>query len=56
MNTNRAEYLTHDGVMTSEISDLLIDVPDGIFIDATYGYGSHFKSVSYTHLTLPTKA
>ena len=46
MNTNRAEYLTHDGVMTSEISDLLIDVPDGIFIDATYGYGS----VSYTHL------
>ena len=38
MNTNRAEYLTHDGVMTSEISDLLIDVPDGIFIDATYGY------------------
>ncbi len=43
MNTNRAEYLTHDGVMTSEISDLLIDVPDGIFIDATYGYGSHFK-------------
>ena len=43
MNTSRAEYLTHDGVMTSEISDLLIDIPDGIFIDATYGYGSHFK-------------
>ncbi len=43
MNTNRVEYLTHDGVMTSEISDLLSDVPGGIFIDATYGYGSHFK-------------
>ena len=49
MNTNRAEYLTHDGVMTSEISDLLIDVPDGIFIDATYGYGSHFKYFKKKH-------
>ena len=49
MNTNRAEYLTHDGVMTSEISDLLIDVPDGIFIDATYGYGSHFKYFKKNH-------
>ena len=49
MNTNRAEYLTHDGVMTSEISDLLIDVPDGIFIDATYGYGSHFKYFQKNH-------
>ncbi len=49
MNTNRAEYLTHDGVMTSEISDLLIDAPDGIFIDATYGYGSHFKFFKKYH-------
>jgi 16S rRNA (cytosine1402-N4)-methyltransferase len=49
MNTNRAEYLTHDGVMISEISDLLIDVPDGIFIDATYGYGSHFKYFKKNH-------
>ena len=52
MNTNRAEYLTHDGVMTSEISDLLIDVPDGIFIDATYGYGSHFKYFQKNHNNL----
>ena len=52
MNTNRAEYLTHDGVMTSEISDLLIDVPDGIFIDATYGYGSHFKYFKKNHNNL----
>ena len=35
--------------MTSEISDLLIDVPDGIFIDATYGYGSHFKYFKKNH-------
>ncbi len=49
MNTNRAEYLTHDGVMTSEISDLLIDVPDGIFVDATYGYGSHFNYFKKNH-------
>ena len=49
MNTNRAEYLTHDGVMTSEVSDILIDAPKGIFIDATYGYGSHFKYFSNTH-------
>ena len=43
MNTNRAEYLTHDGVMTSEISDILIDAPKGLFVDATYGFG-WFKS------------
>ena len=49
MNTNRAEYLTHDGVMTSEISDILIDAPRGLFVDATYGFGSHFKYFSETH-------
>jgi len=49
MNTNRAEYLTHDGVMTSEVSDILINAPKGVFIDATYGYGSHFKYFSDTH-------
>jgi len=49
MNTNRAEYLTHDGVMTSEVSDILTDAPKGIFVDATYGYGSHFKYFSDTH-------
>ena len=49
MNTNRAEYLTHDGVMTSEISDLLICAPKGIFVDATYGFGSHFKYFSENH-------
>ena len=43
MNTNRAEYLIHNGVMESEVSDLVNDVPDGLFVDATYGYGSHFS-------------
>ena len=49
MNTNRAEYLTHDGVMTSEVSDILFDAPKGIFVDATYGYGSHFTYFSNIH-------
>jgi len=49
MNTNRAEYLTHDGVMTSEVSDILIGAPKVIFVDATYGYGSHFRYFSDIH-------
>ncbi|MBK53056.1 MAG: hypothetical protein CMG58_00260 [Candidatus Marinimicrobia bacterium] len=43
MNNNRAEYLKHDGVMISEVNALLSNTPTGLFIDATYGYGSHFK-------------
>ena len=43
MNNNRAGYLKHDGVMISEVNDLLSSTPTGLFIDATYGYGSHFK-------------
>ncbi len=43
MNTNRVEYLPHEGVMAGEISSILKDVPSGIFVDATYGYGSHFN-------------
>ena len=51
MNTNRAEYLPHKGVMVEDISSLLEDVPAGNFIDATYGYGSHFKlSEKHDHL------
>ena len=51
MNTNRAEYLPHEGVMTEEISSILKDVPNGIFVDATYGYGSHFNlSNNFEHL------
>ena len=51
MNTNRAEYLPHKGVMVEDISSLLADVPGGNFIDATYGYGSHFKlSEKHEHL------
>ena len=59
MNKNRVGYMPHNGVMKEEISSILDDVPPGIFIDSTYGYGSHFDTimtVSYTHLTLPTKA
>jgi len=51
MNTNRVEYLPHEGVMTEEISSILEGVPAGNFVDATYGYGSHFNlSDSYKHL------
>ncbi len=51
MNTNRAEYLPHKGVMTEEISSILKDIPSGNFVDATYGYGSHFKlSDHHKHL------
>ncbi len=51
MNTNRAEYLPHEGVMREEVSSILQDVPRGNFIDATYGYGSHFSlSSKYDHL------
>ena len=51
MNTNRAEYLPHEGVMMEEVSSLLKDVPTGTFVDATYGYGSHFKIFNdYDHL------
>ena len=43
MNANRAEYLPHRGVMLEEFSSILRDVPPGVFIDATYGYGSHYR-------------
>ena len=51
MNTNRAEYLPHEGVMLEEISSIIKDVPTGNFVDATYGYGSHFNlSTIHDHL------
>ena len=51
MNTNRAEYLPHEGVMMEEISSILKDVPRGTFVDSTYGYGSHFNLISdFDHL------
>ena len=43
MNNNRVRYLKHDGVMISEVNAIISNVPEGIFIDATYGYGSHFQ-------------
>ena len=43
MNTNRAEYLPHSGVMVEELTSVVQRLPKGIFIDATYGFGSHFK-------------
>ena len=39
---NRVEYKEHIGVMKKEVADILTSLPKGIFIDATYGYGSHF--------------
>ena len=51
MNANRAEYLSHKGVMIEEFSSILKNVPPGYFIDATYGYGSHFRlKDKYEHL------
>ena len=51
MNANRAEYLSHKGVMIEEFSSILKNVPPGYFIDATYGYGSHFRlNDKYEHL------
>ena len=37
--------MPHIGVMKEEISSILDDVPSGIFIDSTYGYGSHFDTI-----------
>ena len=37
--------MPHVGVMKEEISSLLKDVPEGYFIDATYGDGSHFDFI-----------
>jgi len=42
MNNNRVEYLKHYGVMKTEVNEIVSKLPAGIFIDATYGYGSHF--------------
>ena len=43
MNNNRVGYLKHDGVMISEVNSIVSNIPAGIFVDATYGYGSHFN-------------
>jgi len=45
MNKNRVGYLEHEGVMLAEVNSVISSSPSGIFIDATYGYGSHFRSI-----------
>ena len=52
MNNNRVGYLKHDGVMISEVNEIVSNSPAGIFVDATYGYGSHFNYLKQanTHL------
>jgi 16S rRNA (cytosine1402-N4)-methyltransferase len=45
MNENRVGYLEHEGVMLAEVNSVISSSPSGIFIDATYGYGSHFRSI-----------
>jgi 16S rRNA (cytosine1402-N4)-methyltransferase len=53
MNTNRAEYLPHNGVMIEELTSIVETLPKGVFIDATYGYGSHFQTLKeYQNLNL----
>ena len=45
MNENRVGYLEQEGVMLAEVNSVISSSPSGIFIDATYGYGSHFRSI-----------
>ena len=45
MNENRAGYLEHEGVMLTEVNSVISSTPGGIFVDATYGYGSHFRNI-----------
>jgi len=53
MNTNRAKYLPHNGVMIEELTSIVETLPKGVFIDATYGYGSHFQTLKkYQNLNL----
>ena len=60
MNTNRVEYVGHKPVMVDEVINLIKNLDPGVLIDATFGSGGHsseiLNAVSYTHLTLPTKA
>ncbi len=49
MNNNRVGYLKHDGVMVSEVNEIVSHSPAGIFVDATYGYGSHFKHLKHVN-------
>ena len=55
--------LHHKSVMIEEVLSILKPSDGKIYIDGTLGAGGHSKrilesarSVSYTHLTLPTKA
>ena len=52
MNNKRAGYLKHNGVMISEVNAIISDTPPGIFIDATYGYGSHFNYLKKNNIHL----
>ena len=45
MNENRVGYLEHEGVMITEVNSVISSTPPGIFVDATYGYGSHFRNI-----------
>ncbi len=45
MNENRVGYLEHEGVMITEVNSVISNAPPGIFIDATYGFGSHFRNI-----------
>ena len=45
MNENRAGYLEHEGVMLTEINSVISSTPPGVFVDATYGYGSHYRNI-----------
>ena len=52
---------THRPVLLEEAIQGLAIRPDGVYVDGTLGRGGHSEAivrgpVSYTHLTLPTKA
>ena len=64
MNENRVGYLEHEGVMITEVNSVISSTPPGIFVDATYGYGSHFRNIeqnfpdldlSLIHISEPTR-
>ena len=63
---------THEAVMVDEVLENLVFKQNGKYVDCTFGAGGHsleilnrinnkgyltsIETVSYTHLTLPTKA